>query len=115
MNLYFHFDNFLIPFAVCLVLFFYLNTNAVVEYCKLFGLRKLFLIDEFEKSGELDYSWFLAKVKGNFLFRLLACPTCFGFWLNVCLALAFDSGWRLFAVHLWLSLFLYFLLNKISK
>ena len=115
MKLSFNFgDFFWVPFAVSLILFVWFNTNAFIEYCRLLGFKKLFLIDKFENSPELDYPSFLINNKNCFLFRLLVCPACLGAWINAGFFFL-NYDFILAIVNYWVSLFAYFILNKNSK
>ena len=106
------------PFLVSVILFYMYETDVFVEYVKLFRLNKLFKIKEYEDHQEhspLDSYWdWVIWDKKTFLRKLLSCPYCFGFWLNVGVAYIHkDLG--LFVINLWSSLFLFLLLKFISK
>ena len=100
------------------LLFFMYHTDAFVEYVKLFRLNKLFEIDNYE--GYLDtYSggnyWdFLVFQKRTFLRKLLSCPYCLSFWLNVA-ATYFHKEIVYFIFNLWFTLLLYLVLKVLLK
>lgn len=74
------------PFvALCLV--FWFKTDFVLEYGKVFGLRRLFAIDSFEKALEfnpkLTYQLFVATNYNRFFHRLVNCPVCLATWVSI--------------------------------
>ena len=106
------------PFLVSVVLFYIYETDFFVEYVKLFRLGKFFKIEEYEKhlyEGADDNYWeWLVFEKRTFLRKLLSCPYCFGFWINILVYFLYkDVG--LFIINLWLSLFLFLILKAVSK
>ena len=107
------------PFLVATVLFYIYETDFFVQYIKLFGLKKVFKVDEYEKhleslgSGDSYWSW-LAFEKQTFLRKLLSCPLCSGFWLNIATYYGHQNI-GLFIINIWLSLFLYFILKLLMK
>lgn len=111
-------ESLVYPFLVSVLLFYIYETDFFVEYVKLFGLAKLFKIKEYEDyldDNPADTYWeWLAWDKKTFLRKLLSCPYCFGFWLNVAVCYTHkDLG--LFVMNLWLSLFLFLILKFISR
>ena len=73
-------------------LFLWFKTNFLYEYAKLFKLNKLKLIKEYEafiKVTHLNFSEFLG-FKNSFLFKLVSCPLCLNFWVNLFLILFFE-------------------------
>ena len=108
------------PFLVANILFFVYETDFFVQYAKLLRLNKPLGIDEYEKhtltpvGGEDSYWEWLAFEKQTFLTKLLSCPLCTGFWLNV-IAYFFHKEVGLLLVSLWLSLFLYLILKLVMK
>jgi hypothetical protein len=106
------------PFLVSVALFYMYETGFFVEYVKLFGLSKLFKIEEYENhlyDGANDSYWeWLVFEKRTFLRKLIACPYCFGFWLNV-FVYFFYKDLGLFIINLWLSLFLFLILKMVAR
>ena len=73
-------------------LFIWFKTNFLYEYVKLFKLNKLKLIQEYEafiKISQLNFSEFLG-FKNSFFFKLISCPLCLNFWLNLSLIFFFE-------------------------
>ena len=106
------------PFLVSIVLFYFYETDFFVEYAKLFGLGKAFKLDEY-KNHQLEYpensywEWFVWS-KPTFLRKLISCPFCLGFWLNVAVYYFYrDLG--LLVINLWVSIFLFLLLIFMYK
>ena len=94
------------------------ETEFFVEYVKLFKLNKLFSIHKYEKHLEAmpdDTYWeWIAFEKRSFLRKLLSCPFCFGFWINVGAYFLYkDLG--LFVVTLWFSFVLYLVLKILAR
>ena len=74
-------------FFIAFIILFWLKTEAVLEYAKLFGLSSVFKVEDFQQReiSELSYPQFLLVNYDNFITRLVNCPICLGFWLNVIL------------------------------
>ena len=106
-------------------LYIWFNTDAFFEYIKsldnfasLVTKENSELVIEFEKQKELSpsitFSQFLGMKYNNFLGRLISCPVCFGFWLNLISTLLFYSI-NYFAPSFLLSLVMYFNLAKLTN
>lgn len=99
-------------------LFFLYETEAFVEYAKLLKLRKLFEIDKYEKYLDLvgggSYWEYLTYEKPSFLRKLISCPLCFSFWLNLG-AVWYHGSLFIFIINLWATLFLYLVLRVLLK
>lgn len=102
------------PFLTAMVLFSLYKTDAVVEYMKLFRVDKLFWVPLFEKAEEknpeLDYWDYLRLEHDCFFVRLITCPICVGFWVNV-FCLFYYTNPFFFFMNWWLSYFLFFVLS----
>ena len=102
-----------------LILLVWFETDALLEYAKVFGLNKLFKITEYENlvnenlEEDLSYPDFLVSEYNNFFTRLLSCPICLGFWVTLFISFYLNVG--LFPVINILSILLYFLIKKITK
>ena len=102
-----------------LILLIWFETEALLEYAKVFRLNKLFKINEYEKclnenlEDDVSYPDFLASEYNNFFTRLISCPICLGFWVTLCVA--FYLNIELFPVINILSMLLYFLTKKVMK
>jgi hypothetical protein len=107
------------PFLVSNILFFVYETDFFVEYIRLLRLNKVFKIDKYEEHLETvqpdDSYWeWLAFDKPSFLTKLLSCPFCTCFWMNVAIYfLHKDIG--LSMITLWFSIFLYLILKIIMR
>lgn len=70
--------------AVASIIFLLFETEALTEYAKLFGLKKLFKLDRYRcykiKNPLDNYFTFLKDTKNCFITRLISCPYCIGFW-----------------------------------
>jgi hypothetical protein len=110
--------------SIALVLYAWLETDAFVEYFKLFrldrGLLFSFLrVNEYEeyisKNLEEDttYPDFLSYECGNFLTTLISCPICLSVWLSI--FSGFYLSFSLFPVINIISIALFLLLKILFK
>lgn len=107
-------EKLLSSFAVSFILIVWFETNALVEYLKLWGFKKYFKIEEFENSMISSYPSYLIITYPNFFTKLLNCPICVGFWLNIgCIVLVPKFG--LFFINFYLSLLLYYIFISFNK
>ena len=98
-------------------LFFLYETEAFVEYVKLFRANKLFEMDKYEKYLDTvggTYWEYLVWEKPSFLRKLVSCPLCVSFWFNLGALYFYQSGVML-VVNFWLTLFLYLILKFLLK
>jgi hypothetical protein len=97
--------------GVCFVMY---NTEALVYYAQLLGLKRFFKIEEYfchkilSNNKKLNYFDFILQKKSNFFLALLACPYCFGFW--VCFLACQFRIFDVFVVY-WIFLFSYRLIT----
>lgn len=100
-------------FIASLALFFLYKTDVLVEYVRLFRLSKLFFVDKYDdhliKFPANSYWDFLLFEYNNFFTRLLSCPVCLGFWINVGLYYMYGDL-TLLVLNIWMTYFLYFIL-----
>jgi len=101
-----------LPVAFACVLYIWHDTDAFVEYLKLFGAKKLFFIEEYEKErdsseGLMDYNTFLLIYHSNFFVRLVTCAICLSVWFGL-VALYFHRDVGAFFLVLWFTWFFYF-------
>ena len=100
-------------FLASSILFFMYKTDVFVSYVALFRLDKPFKLKEYYKHLELfsdDTYWeFLHFERNNFLTKLVSCPICISFWLNLGCYSVYQNLPALI-VNVWLTLFLYFVL-----
>lgn len=75
-------------------LFIWFETNAAIEYVKLFRLDSFFYIKEYEESLEvapdLTYALFIVTHKDTFANRVLSCPFCLCTWMMIYFGLIFS-------------------------
>lgn len=101
--------------TVTLILWF--NTEAFIEYSKLFKLTKIFKIDQFEEAYKndftLEYLPWLKSTYPCFFTKLISCPWCIGFWINILSSIFFNTIDTVCVQYL-ISMVLYFTItNKI--
>ena len=101
------------------ILFFVYETEAFVEYVKLLRLNKLLEVDKYEKyldtAGGGSYWEYLVWEKPTFLRKLVSCPLCVSFWLNLGMLYFYRPNLVMFVMNLWLTLFLYLTLKLLLK
>ena len=112
------FTNLSQPFVVFLILLVWFQTEAFYEYCRLFRFKKLFKIEDYsnvsEISGGSSYIEFLNINHDSFFTRLISCPVCLGFWLNVIYSFSFYD-FSFFFVKMWFTFLLYFVIVLLMK
>lgn len=98
-----------------LLLIIWFNTNAILEYVKIFKLSKLFRLDDFENKQsedfELDYHRYLLKFHNCFFVRLITCPICLTMWF--CIPIIFTEYYIEYPKYVILILFGYYLFKRI--
>lgn len=110
--------------SIALVLYAWLETDAFVEYFKLFrldrGLLFSFLkVNEYEEyisknlEEDMTYPDFLSYECGNFLTTLISCPICLSVWLSI--FSGFYLSFSLFPVINIISIALFLLLKILFK
>lgn len=72
-------------------MYIWFETDALVEYAKLFGLKKAFRIDRWESHRDMNpkigYFDYLRMKHSSFAIRLLTCPPCLLVWISSLLAI----------------------------
>jgi len=102
-----------------LILVIWFNTNAFVEYCYILNVEKFTKAEEFtnfniDNNISLHYTGFLQLNYDNFFTRLISCPICLCFWLNIFYLLK-HQNLLTFASSFCLSLFLFYGFSLIYK
>lgn len=102
-----------------LILVIWFNTNAFVEYCYILNIEKLTKAEEFtnfniDNNISLHYTGFLQLNYDNFFTRLISCPICLCFWLNIFYLLKHQDLLTV-ASSFCLSLFLFYGFSLIYK
>jgi hypothetical protein len=117
-------DFLTITCAIALLLFVWLETDAFVEYVKLFKLNNLasfnFLrANEYEYymsknlEEEITYPDFLSSNYNNFFTSLISCPICVSVWLSI--FCSFYLSFTLFPVINIISITLFLLIKILFK
>jgi hypothetical protein len=83
-------------FWTIFILFIWFNTDAFIQYSKLFGLKKKFKISDWESyrltsSSRVSYQEYLILKHRNFFTKLISCKPCLNFWITFIICLAFSS------------------------
>lgn len=101
----------------------WLDTNVLIEYAVLFNITNILYIDDFlelRKNGfNESYLSFLQEYHNSFFVKLITCPTCLSFWLNIVnisiISFLLNDVFMLMYLFpmSFLTLFLYRLLNKL--
>tara|TARA_Y100000590_G_scaffold464186_1_gene633030 strand:- start:759 stop:1121 length:363 start_codon:yes stop_codon:yes gene_type:complete len=99
-------------FAVALLIWF--QTNAFVEYARLFGFKRFLKNYEEDERMGISFPDYLLMTRDCFFFRLISCPICLGAWLSLSTLLVRCSVYTFSGVF-YLSLILYFSLLYIIK
>jgi len=77
------------------ILIIWFKTSAFLEYSKLFGFKKLFKIEDYDKYKEktlnIEYLDFLILKYPNFLTKLIQCPFCINFWISLFLIIIYRN------------------------
>jgi hypothetical protein len=104
-------------FLITLLLIIWFDTDAFVEYCRLFHLSKLFKIDLFDeaykKNFELTYHHFIKRYHDCFFVRLIMCPVCLSVWLSIIFCIIFSCFINIPIVCI-SSLVVYYLLKTLK-
>ena len=81
------FEIFFSASLIAIILLIWFDTDAFVEYAKLFRLDFFFFLSDFEEqqnvNPELTYPDYLVIYHQSFFTRLLSCPKCISFWLTL--------------------------------
>jgi hypothetical protein len=100
-------------------LFMWFNTEAFIEYAKLFGGKKFFYIDDFEDELKqlncINYIEFLSKRSNSFFIKLITCPLCLGFWFCIAFTHVFTSGLILAPLCYIISIFIYKITSHVAE
>ena len=105
--------------SITSVLVVWYLTNAFVEYSRLLGLGKFLLADRYEDylhnsmNYETTYPQFLKIYSDSFLFKILECHFCLGFWLSVVCCV--KIGFIYLPVLYLISLLQFLIIKKVSQ
>ena len=106
-------DAVLNSLAIAFILIIWFETNAFVEYARMFGAR-LEGYKKLEGTGMLFVDWLPIKYD-NFLVRLITCPVCLATWLSIIGAYFFCKNVYSFFIMFYVSLMAYFLFKTLMK
>jgi len=104
-------------FLIVSILIIWFNTEAFVEYSRLFNLPlvkvKEYLIAK-ERDCTLSYHTYLLLNYNNFFIRLITCPICTSFWLSIIIGICAGMNFIKYPILFICSLYLYELYNKLT-
>ena len=106
-------DSLFVSLMIVFVLVAWFETNAFVEYARIFGAR-LEGYKKLEETGILFVDWLPIKYD-NFLVRLITCPICLVTWLSIVGAYFFCKNVHSFFIIFYMSLMAYFLFKIAMK
>jgi len=102
-------------FIITTILFIWFNTDAFIEYLKLFKLD-FFIIDYLKNSNGLTFPQYIFLKRPQydssiikFLIKLISCPVCLGFILSI----MFNLNVEMFPCYI-STLILYFTIIKLK-
>jgi len=105
-------------FYVVFFMYVWFETDALIEYSKLFGLKKIFRIDRWESHREInpriEYFDYLRMNHSSFIIRLVTCPQCILVWLSIAASAIFCAIYFFPLVYV-ISYLIYKLLCKLKK
>lgn len=105
-------------FYAVFFMYVWFETDALVEYSKLFGLKRLLRIDRWESYREinprLEYFDYLRMNHPSFLIKLFTCPPCILVWISMASA-SFFSSFYMFPLVYVFSYIIYKLICKLKK
>ena len=85
--LYNYFERiFFFSLSFSFIIFFWLKTNVLIEYYKLFFIRGIKTIDNYidqNKAGFVEIFPEYLKKKDNFFFNLITCNICLSVWAGI--------------------------------
>lgn len=87
---------------LCIVLY---ETNVIFEYFKYSKLlSKIFKLNDYIKYKELTnsgdlYFQYLGMIYNNFFIKLVTCPLCLGFWVNLIISYVIGDLTSFFALY----------------
>jgi hypothetical protein len=89
-------------FFIVFILFVWFDTNAFIDYSRLFKLNKIFYIDMWDEyriiNPRMDYLNYLSTKHRNFLIKMITCKPCFTFWLTIIFLFLFNIKIILFPI-----------------
>lgn len=106
-------------FWVVFLLFIWFETDAFIQYSKLFRLTKITKIESWENykltNSQISYlDYILIKHKG-FFSKLICCQPCLTFWLTFIVKLFFISEFEFFVATFPITYILSYVIYKLIK
>jgi len=102
-------------FWITFLLFIWFDTDAIIQYSKLFGLQTKFKIDLWESyrisNPKITYLEYLSIKHKNFFTKLISCKPCLNFWITLFICVINDSLWFFPAAYI-ISYTFYKIINK---
>lgn len=102
-------------FWIVSILILWFESDAFVEYSKLFGFKFNSFKEAKNNKFDLTFPQYLVNKYPSFLTKLISCPICLSAWLIGVISLFFEINILYFAPIYILSLFIYFMLLKIMR
>lgn len=82
-------------FWIVFILFIWFNTDAFIQYSKLFGFSHIFKINDWESyrtsNPKIGYLEYVSLKHRNFFTKLISCKPCFNFWITLIICILFNS------------------------
>ena len=94
-------------FVICFVLIVWNETNAFVEYTRLFLGAKFESYKPQENAGILFVDYLEVAHPNSFLVKLICCPICLAVWLSIFVSI-YLSNYLIFFSTFYISMVLYF-------
>jgi len=111
----------MIAFHIFYAVFFmhiWFDTDAFVEYSKLFRLKKAFRIDLWESYREInpriEYLEYLRLKHSSFFIRMITCKQCLLVWVSIALSAASGTPHWFPAVYV-IAYIIYSLLCRLKR
>lgn len=102
-------------FWIVFILFIWFNTDAFIQYSKVFKLSRLFKINDWEdyrvSNPKISYLEYLNLGHKNFFTKLVSCKPCFNFWITFIFCIIFGTI-VLYPIIYMLSYIIYKLIDK---
>lgn len=82
-------------FWINLIMFIWFNTDAFISYSSVIPFKKFFKIKGFLEYSKInpkaDYTSWLRINEPGFIYQLITCKPCFGFWITLIVCLIYSN------------------------